>query len=88
MNVDSTRLALRLRRSRCAQGVQSRSQRLRGGGVSEAPQATPQPTCWLVTPGHIFVGLVTHPRVSHLHLRSSHAYLSLPRVHFCCVADV
>jgi hypothetical protein len=43
-------------------------------GVSEAPQATPQPTCWLVTPGHIFVGLVTHPRVSHLHLRSSHAY--------------
>ena len=47
---------------------------LRGGCVSEAPQATPQPTCWLVTPGHIFVGLVTHPRVSHLHLRGSHAY--------------
>ena len=56
---------------------------LRGGCVSEAPQATPQPTCWLVTPGHIFVGLVTHPRVSHLHLRGSHAY-SLD--HLCTAA--
>ena len=70
---------LHLRGSHAYSLFAARALLLRGGCASEAPQVTPQPACWLVFPGHLFVGQVTHPRVSHLHFRGSACLLTLCR---------